>query len=210
MIRPPSPMGRVAGPIGVPGGIVRAGRHGCTERDHWPAGYATRSRVADLRTNLRNKIRTLGAGKLTSGALDRASGTLRDLQEEITTAGPATPAGQKPMVVEVPPTRTKRARINRHLSPTVAVTTRDDGVGGAIPHFQSFCRERTYATGFLRLAALRPAALDGCTRRRGQPIEPVLSYADAVKRRLWHFHCSWTLDHWRNPMRCAVGESSRG
>src|SRR6476469_10978969 len=52
-------------------------------------------------TNLRNKIRTLGAGKLTSGALDRASGTLRDLQEEITKAGPATPAGQKPMVVEV-------------------------------------------------------------------------------------------------------------
>ena len=40
-------------------------------------------------TNLRNKIRTLGAGKLTSGALDRASGTLRDLQEEITKAGPA-------------------------------------------------------------------------------------------------------------------------
>jgi predicted PurR-regulated permease PerM len=52
-------------------------------------------------TNLRNKIRDLGAGKLTSGALDRASGTLRDLQEEITKAGPATPAGQKPMVVEV-------------------------------------------------------------------------------------------------------------
>jgi len=52
-------------------------------------------------TNLRNKIRDLGAGKLTSGALDRASGTLRDLQEEITKAGPAAPAGQKPMVVEV-------------------------------------------------------------------------------------------------------------
>src|SRR6185436_3174892 len=52
-------------------------------------------------TNLRNKIRTLGADKLTSGALDRASGTLRDLQEEIAKAGPATPAGQRPMVVEV-------------------------------------------------------------------------------------------------------------
>ena len=40
-------------------------------------------------TNLRNKIRALGAGKLTSGALERASGTLKDLQEEITKAGPA-------------------------------------------------------------------------------------------------------------------------
>ena len=52
-------------------------------------------------TNLRNKIRDLGAGKLTSGALDRASGTLRDLQDEITKVGPAAPSGQKPMVVEV-------------------------------------------------------------------------------------------------------------
>ena len=51
-------------------------------------------------TNLRNKIRDLGAGRLTSGALDRASGTLRDLQEEISKAGPTT-TGQKPMVVEV-------------------------------------------------------------------------------------------------------------
>jgi hypothetical protein len=33
-------------------------------------------------TNLRNKIRTLGAGSLTSRALDRATGTLKDLQEE--------------------------------------------------------------------------------------------------------------------------------
>ena len=40
-------------------------------------------------TNLRNKIRALGAGRLTSGALERASGTLKDLQEEITKAGPA-------------------------------------------------------------------------------------------------------------------------
>ena len=53
-------------------------------------------------TNLRTKIRALGAGRLTSGALDRASGTLRDLQEEITKAGPAaTPADRKPMLVEV-------------------------------------------------------------------------------------------------------------
>jgi predicted PurR-regulated permease PerM len=53
-------------------------------------------------TNLRNKIRTLGAGKLTSRALDRATGTLKDLQEEITKAGPAaSPAEQKPVLVEV-------------------------------------------------------------------------------------------------------------
>ena len=53
-------------------------------------------------TNLRNKIRTLGAGSLTSRALDRATGTLKDLQEEITKAGPAaSPAEQKPVPVEV-------------------------------------------------------------------------------------------------------------
>jgi predicted PurR-regulated permease PerM len=53
-------------------------------------------------TNLRTKIRTLGAGRLTSGALERASGTLKDLQEEITKAGPAAaPAGQRPVLVEV-------------------------------------------------------------------------------------------------------------
>ena len=56
-------------------------------------------------TNLRSKIRALGAGKLTSRAMDRASGTLRDLQEELTKAGTAgtaeTRPGQKPMLVEV-------------------------------------------------------------------------------------------------------------
>jgi predicted PurR-regulated permease PerM len=53
-------------------------------------------------TNLRTKIRALGAGRLTSGALERASGTLKDLQEEITKASPATaPAGPKPVLVEV-------------------------------------------------------------------------------------------------------------
>jgi predicted PurR-regulated permease PerM len=54
-------------------------------------------------TNLRTKIRALGAGSLTSGALERASGTLKDLQEEITKAGPAAaPAGhQRPVLVEV-------------------------------------------------------------------------------------------------------------
>jgi predicted PurR-regulated permease PerM len=53
-------------------------------------------------TNLRAKIRALGAGSLTSGALERASGTLKDLQEEITKAGPvAAPAGQRPVLVEV-------------------------------------------------------------------------------------------------------------
>jgi predicted PurR-regulated permease PerM len=53
-------------------------------------------------TNLRTKIRALGGGKLTSGALERASGTLKDLQEEITKASPApSPPGQRPLLVEV-------------------------------------------------------------------------------------------------------------
>jgi predicted PurR-regulated permease PerM len=53
-------------------------------------------------TNLRTKIRALGAGKLTSGAIDRASGTLKDLQEELTKAeAEGTRPGQKPMLVEV-------------------------------------------------------------------------------------------------------------
>ena len=53
-------------------------------------------------TNLRTKIRALGAGKLTSGALERATGTLKDLQEEITKASPPTSsATQKPLLVEV-------------------------------------------------------------------------------------------------------------
>jgi predicted PurR-regulated permease PerM len=54
-------------------------------------------------SNLRAKIRTLGGGALTSGALDRASGTLKDLQNEISKSGaPATSTpGQKPLLVEV-------------------------------------------------------------------------------------------------------------
>jgi predicted PurR-regulated permease PerM len=52
-------------------------------------------------TNLRTKIRALGTGKLTSGALERASGTLKDLQEEISKAGAGATSAQKPMLVEV-------------------------------------------------------------------------------------------------------------
>jgi len=52
-------------------------------------------------TNLRSKIRALGTGRLTSGALERASGTLKDLQEEISKAPASATAGQKPMLVEV-------------------------------------------------------------------------------------------------------------
>src|SRR5262249_12679484 len=53
-------------------------------------------------TNLRATIRALGAGKLTSGAMDRASNALKDLQEELTKAGAeGTRSGQKPMLVEV-------------------------------------------------------------------------------------------------------------
>jgi predicted PurR-regulated permease PerM len=53
-------------------------------------------------TNLRSKIRALGAGKMTSGAMDRASGALKDLQEELSKAGAeGTRPAQKPMLVEV-------------------------------------------------------------------------------------------------------------
>ena len=52
-------------------------------------------------TNLRTKVRALGTGRLTSGALERASGTLKDLQEEISRAGPVAAPGQKPLLVEV-------------------------------------------------------------------------------------------------------------
>jgi len=72
-------------------------------------------------TNLRDKIRTLGAGKLTSGALDRASATLKDLQEEISKAGTPVASGQKPMLVEVrqptkPPSTMPRTRRRGQLS----------------------------------------------------------------------------------------------
>ena len=54
-------------------------------------------------TNLRTKIRALGAGSLMSSSLERASDTLKDLQSEITKSGaPTTTApGQKPLLVEV-------------------------------------------------------------------------------------------------------------
>ena len=54
-------------------------------------------------TNLRAKIRTLGGGALTSSALDRASGTLKDLQNELSKSGasPTPTEGQKPLMVEV-------------------------------------------------------------------------------------------------------------
>jgi predicted PurR-regulated permease PerM len=51
-------------------------------------------------TTLREKVRALGAAPLTSSVLDRASGTLRDLQEEIT-RDPAPKAEPKPLPVEV-------------------------------------------------------------------------------------------------------------
>jgi predicted PurR-regulated permease PerM len=54
-------------------------------------------------SNLRAKIRALGGGALTSSALERASDTLKDLQNEISKPGPsaARTPGQKPLVVEV-------------------------------------------------------------------------------------------------------------
>lgn len=50
--------------------------------------------------NIRAKIRALSGAPLTSDLLDRASGTLRHLQEEITKQPPAK-SGQKPLPVEV-------------------------------------------------------------------------------------------------------------
>ena len=53
--------------------------------------------------NLRTKIRSLGGGRLTSGALERASGTLRELQSEIAKTGGAAAStpDQRPRVVEM-------------------------------------------------------------------------------------------------------------
>ena len=54
-------------------------------------------------SNLRAKIQALGGGALTSSALERASDTLKDLQNEISKSGaaPAPTKGQKPLLVEV-------------------------------------------------------------------------------------------------------------
>jgi len=52
-------------------------------------------------TNLRAKIRTVGGGALTSSALERASGTLKDLQSEISKSEASPTEGPKPVVVEV-------------------------------------------------------------------------------------------------------------
>ena len=54
-------------------------------------------------TNLRAKIRALGGGALTSSALEKASGTLKGLKNEISKPGPsaAPTPGPKPLEVEV-------------------------------------------------------------------------------------------------------------
>jgi predicted PurR-regulated permease PerM len=52
-------------------------------------------------SNLKAKVRALSGASIASGALDRASNTLRDLQEEITKQSPAGSSGQKPIPVEV-------------------------------------------------------------------------------------------------------------
>ena len=51
-------------------------------------------------TNLRTKLRALGGGSLMSTSLERASDTLKDLQNEISKQAPPIP-GQKPLLVEV-------------------------------------------------------------------------------------------------------------
>ena len=59
--------------------------------------------LPNYENNLRAKIRAVGGGALTSGALERASGTLRELQNEITRqgGGTATTNDQKSRMVEV-------------------------------------------------------------------------------------------------------------
>ena len=59
--------------------------------------------LPNYENNLRAKIRAVGGGALTSGALERASGTLRELQNEITRqgGGTATTTDQKSRMVEV-------------------------------------------------------------------------------------------------------------
>jgi hypothetical protein len=82
--------------------------------------------------NLRTKISALGAGSLTSGALERASGTLKDLQEEITKAGPAAaPVGQRPVLVEV---RQPEPRgLESIVGPPAAFAAGNDRIGRAVP-----------------------------------------------------------------------------
>jgi predicted PurR-regulated permease PerM len=54
-------------------------------------------------SNLRGKIRSLGGGSLMSSSLERATDTLKDLQNEISKPGSsaASPTGPKPLLVEV-------------------------------------------------------------------------------------------------------------
>ena len=54
-------------------------------------------------TNLRAKIRSIGGGSLMSSSLERATDTLKDLQNEISRTGSsaASTPGQKPLLVEV-------------------------------------------------------------------------------------------------------------
>ena len=53
-------------------------------------------------SNLRAKVRAVSSSSMASGALERASGTLRDLQEEITKTAPSGAASvEKPLLVEV-------------------------------------------------------------------------------------------------------------
>jgi predicted PurR-regulated permease PerM len=51
-------------------------------------------------TNLRTKLRSIGGGTLTSGVIEGASGTLKKLEEEISSRSPEK-AGQRPLPVEI-------------------------------------------------------------------------------------------------------------
>ena len=94
-------------------------------------------------TNLRNKIRALGSGKLTSRALERATGTLKDLQQEITKAGPpASSAEQKPVLVEVRQPEARGLEFDRPAGAPIAVAADDDGFGGTFSDLHSAATRR--------------------------------------------------------------------
>ena len=159
-------------------------------------------------TNLRTKIRALGAGKLTSGALDRASGTLKDLQEEISKAGTAVTSGQKPMLVEVrqpePRGLESIATLVRPLLSPLAMTA-------LVVLFLIFIllQREDIRDRFLRLAGTADlqrstAALDDA----GSRLSRFFLDANATQCRLRDFHRRGALDHRRAQCR-AMGNLCR-
>ena len=101
-------------------------------------------------TNLRTKIRALGAGSLMSSSLERASDTLKDLQNEITKSGaPTTTApGQKPLLVEVRQPEPRGLESIANVVRPLAVATGDDRACHTFPDCSSCCSARIFAIAF--------------------------------------------------------------